>query len=503
MGRADQCDIALPGTTISRLHCTFRGNPTKGWRVDDHSRHGVKVDGRPVSSFAPLHDGAHVTIGDYTAMVVLSAAEPRPTAPREPDRSHEQLVDAHAGGFQVERAALVVAEGPGKGARYVLRSARVSIGGPGSQLVLPDPSLVPDHTHLRISRGRVMVEPGHGVAHLDGDRVRTITPVYAEEELVLGSLALRIEPDTHSEPVITTHFGEMVAHSRAMKTLFGTLRRMAGHHYTVLAIGESGTGKELIARGLHEHSARADDPFIALNCGAIRPDLFESAMFGHEKGAFTGADKRTDGAFRAADRGTLFLDEVGELPADSQAALLRVLETGEVRRVGGTTVDHPDVRVVAATNRDLAEQARRGKFREDLYFRLAVLSVEVPPLRKRRSDVPVLARHLLRKMHQQAHITDDAMASLKAHDWPGNVRELRNVLTRAYVMGGARIDLGALSFHSGKSLLSAPTGSGNVAERELLTALMKRNGHNRTSAAKELGIARSTLFYRLKRHGIG
>jgi len=296
----------------------------------------------------------------------------------------------------------------------------------------------------------------------------------------------------------------MVAHSRSMQTLFGTLRRMAGHHYTVLVIGESGTGKELIARGLHEHSARADGPFVALNCGAIRPDLFESAMFGHEKGAFTGADERTDGAFRAADGGTLFLDEVGELPEDTQASLLRVLETGEVQRVGGTHVDHPDVRVVAATNRNLAERAGRGAFREDLYFRLAVLSVDVPPLRKRRSDIQVLTRHLLRKMHPEAHLTDEAMAMLRSHDWPGNVRELRNVLTRAYVMHGVRIDLDALSFHttraSGPS--RTPTAS-QQAERELLAGVMKRHGYNRTAAAKELGIARSTLFYRLKRHGLG
>lgn len=504
IGRADQCDIALPGTTISRLHCTLRGSTQKGWRVDDHSRHGTQVDGRPVVGHAALHDGARVDIGDFSIIMVLSSAEARPTAPREPDRSHEHLIEAHAGGYRVERAALVVEAGPGAGQRYVLRSARVSIGGVGSQLVLPDSELIPEHTFLRVSRGRVMVEPGHGMARLDGERVRAITPLYADEELIVANTRLRVEPDTHTEPAVSTHFGEMVAHSRGMQTLFGTLRRMAGHHYTVLIFGESGTGKELIARGLHEHSANADGPFIALNCGAIRPDLFESAMFGHEKGAFTGAEERTDGAFRAASGGTLFLDEVGELPADTQASLLRVLETGEVQRVGGTHVDRPEVRVVAATNRNLAASASQGTFREDLYFRLAVLSVEVPPLRKRRSDVPVLARHLARKMHPEAHITEEAMAMLKSHDWPGNVRELRNVLTRAYVLNGARIDLNALSFHTTRAPKSNRTpDASELAERELLAAVMKRHSFNRTAAARELGIARSTLFYRLKRHGLG
>ena len=444
VGRADQCDIALPGTTISRLHCTFRGNPQKGWRVDDHSRHGTRVDGRPVVGHARLHDGARVSIGDFTATVVLSVAEAKPTAPREPDRSHELLVDAHAGGYRVERAAMVVEDGPGAGHRYILRSARVSIGGAGSQLVLPDPKLIPEHTFLRVSRGRVMVEPGHGVARLDGVRVRSITPLYADEELVVGANRLRVEPDTQTEPAVATHFGEMVAHSRSMQTLFGTLRRMAGHHYTVLVIGESGTGKELIARGLHEHSARADGPFVALNCGAIRPDLFESAMFGHEKGAFTGADERTDGAFRAADGGTLFLDEVGEMPLSLQAKLLRVLQERSFRRVGGHE-DHPtDVRILASTNRDLAAMVEAGSFREDLFYRLNVLSIVVPPLRERREDVPHLARHFLNHFATEfgrdyEGFDEVALERLQARSWPGNARELQHTVERLVALASGPV----------------------------------------------------------------
>lgn len=502
IGRADQCDIALPGTTISRLHCTFRGND-RGWRVDDHSRHGTWVDGVRVDGHSRLEDGASVKVGDFTITLVLQAARARATAPRATDRSHEQLVAHGDGGLRVERAALTIVDGPGKNSRFVLRSPRVSVGGDGSHVVLPDARLTGEHIFLRVSRGRVMVEPGRGAAYLDGERIRAITPLYADEELLLGETVLRTERFVDEEPVIATHFGEMVAHAASMKNLFGKLRRMAAHHFTLLVVGESGTGKELIARGIHEHSPRADGPFVALNCGAIRPELFESALFGHEKGAFTGADERRDGAFLQADGGTLFLDEVGELPSSCQASLLRALETGEVRRVGGSEVSFPDVRIVAATNRDLATEARNGNFRSDLYFRLAVLAVDVPPLRKRLADIPVLTRHLLRHLHAEAHATDDALDLLKRHDWPGNVRELRNVLTRAYVMSGARIDATALSFHNiqmqpvSKSSTSTPD-----AERAFLVDAMARHDGNRTRIAREMRIARSTLNYRLRKYDL-
>ena len=502
IGRADHCDIALPGDTISRLHCTVRGND-RGWRVDDHSRHGTWVDDQRVDGHRALTDGARLTLGDFTVVVALQAAVARPTAPREPDRSHEQVVATHDDGFRVERACIHIVDGPGAGEQFVLRTPRASLGAEGSQIVLPDPRLATDHVYLRVSSGRVMVEPGRGAAHLDGQRVRAITPLYADEELILGTTVLRADRTASDEQAVSTHFGEMVAHAASMKQLFGTLRRMAGHQFTLLVIGESGTGKELIARGVHEHSARAGGPFVALNCGAIRPALFESALFGHEKGAFTGAEERRDGAFQQADGGTLFLDEVGELHEESQAALLRALESGEVRRVGGQDTSFPDVRVVAATNRDLAAEARKGRFRTDLYFRLAVLGVEVPPLRRRKADIPVLARHLLRGLHPEAHPTDDALAVLRRHDWPGNVRELRNVLTRAYVMNGPRIDADALSFHAiAQKPVRSETSSGDDPEREVLADLLTRHEGNRTHMARELGIARSTLGYRLRKHGL-
>lgn len=504
IGRADHCDIALPGATISRLHCTIRGN-AQGWRVDDHSRHGTWVDGKRVAGRANLSDGSRVRVGDFELVVMLSAVEPRPTALREPSRTHERILGAGVGGVRVERAALVLEEGPGAGGRMVLRTARASLGAAGSDLELPDPRLVRHQCHLRISRGRVMVEPGDGAVFLDGERVRTITPFYAEDSLQLGDTVLRVEPDHADEADVSTHFGDLVGRASATKTLFGVLRRMAGHDHPLLVVGESGTGKELIARAVHEHSPRAESPFVAINCGAIRPELFESTLFGHVQGAFTGADRTTDGAFQQADGGTLFLDEVGELPEASQTALLRALESGEVRRVGGAEVTFPDVRIVAATNRDLRRAIHDGGFRSDLYFRLAVLSVDVPPLRARPADIPLLVTHLLRGLHTEAHVTDEALAALKRHRWPGNVRELKNVLTRAYVMHGPRIPVQALSFHQltePHAVPSGPDSTGEVSEREHLQSVLARHKGNRTSAARELGMPRSTLHYRLKKLGI-
>jgi DNA-binding NtrC family response regulator len=290
-----------------------------------------------------------------------------------------------------------------------------------------------------------------------------------------------------------------------MRRLFGILQRMAAHEAPVLLTGESGTGKELAARGLHEQGSRMDGPFVAVNCAAIAENLVESELFGHEKGAFTGATQRTDGAFQRAHGGTLFLDEIGEMRVDLQAKLLRALESGEVRRVGGSAPEFPDVRLVAATNRHLPNMVQQGAFREDLYFRLAVLTVRLPPLRERPDDIGALARALLVRNHKGARLSDSAAEALKGYEWPGNVRELRNVLTRAVVMGGDHIGAADLTFNpwAFEAAPEAPPATGTSAlrdrERELIADALRRCEGNRTHAARLLGIPRSSLLYRLKK----
>lgn len=282
----------------------------------------------------------------------------------------------------------------------------------------------------------------------------------------------------------------MVGRSRVMRRVFADLNRFAAREAVVLIEGETGTGKELAARAVHQLSSRDERPFVAVNCGAFTPELAHSELFGHERGAFTGAALRHKGAFEQADGGTLFLDEVGELDPRVQSALLRVLETGQIRRVGTERDLDVDVRVVAATNRDLAGAVHNGSFREDLYHRLAVLRVTLPPLRDRLSDLPGLTRALLERIDPSKELTDGAEEMLRRHAWPGNVRELRNVLERACALtDGARITARELRFES--------VGQAAI-ERELASLLLAVNRHGSiAAAARALGIPRTTLRDRI------
>jgi len=301
--------------------------------------------------------------------------------------------------------------------------------------------------------------------------------------------------------------GEIVTADPAMKELLEVVDRVAPRDVAVLVTGESGAGKELVARRLHARSPRAKGPFVAVNAAALPETLAESELFGAEKGAFTGAEQPRAGRFEEAAGGTLFLDEVGELPASLQTKLLRVLEERVVRRLGGSRDLPVDVRLVAATNRDLSREAEPGGFRRDLFFRLAVVVVNVPPLRERPDDVPLLARHIAGRLAARhgvpvSTLADDALAALSAHSWPGNVRELRNVLERAVVLrAGEPIRAGDLGLAPASG---APSPLDRAhREREALLAALRRTGGRREEAAKLLGISVRTLYYRLKQWGIG
>ncbi len=301
--------------------------------------------------------------------------------------------------------------------------------------------------------------------------------------------------------------GEIVTADPVMRELLELVDRVAPRDVAVLVTGESGAGKELVARRLHARSPRAKGPFVAVNAAALPETLAESELFGAEKGAFTGAEQSRAGRFEEAAGGTLFLDEVGELPAALQSKLLRVLEERIVRRLGGSRDLPVDVRLVAATNRDLTRETEDGGFRRDLFFRLAVVVVNVPPLRERPTDVPLLARHFAERLAARHGVpvpllADDALAALSAHAWPGNVRELRNVLERAVVVrGGEPIRAADLGLAPASSAV-APLDRVH-REREALLAALRRTGGKREEAAKLLGISVRTLYYRLKEWGIG
>lgn len=309
------------------------------------------------------------------------------------------------------------------------------------------------------------------------------------------------------------HFGRLSARSGTMQGVFDTLERFARTDVTLTLLGETGTGKDVLAHVLHEQGPRADAPFVVFDCGAVTATLAESELLGHERGSFTGAVATHAGAFERADGGTLFLDEIAELPLDLQPRLLRALESRKVRRVGGRLDRRVDVRVIAATNRDLRAEVTAGRFREDLFFRLAVAVVPVPPLRERLDDLAELVRGLLKDLGRpELTLSDAAFAALRAHPWPGNVRELKNVMVCAiaFVEPGERVveashlQLLRESQDDGTRLEGLPLAGQSLdrIERVAIRQTLAQAAGNKVSAARILGIAVSTLYEKVKKYGI-
>jgi two-component system nitrogen regulation response regulator NtrX len=309
----------------------------------------------------------------------------------------------------------------------------------------------------------------------------------------------------------------MIGESPALQNVREQISRVAPTHSRVLILGESGTGKELVARAIHEASERAKQAFIKVNCAAIPEDLIESELFGHEKGAFTGASATRDGKFLQADGGTLFLDEIGDMSLRVQAKVLRVLQEGEFERVGGGQTLRVDVRVVAATNKNLEKEVRRGRFREDLWFRLNVVPIFMPPLRQRKDDIPALVQHFIALYCREngfrlKQMTPEALARLQNHDWPGNIRELRNAIERLVIMTPAEIITAAdlpLSLQTPQPTLKHTFQAGQTlrevrdqVERDYILACLEATGGNITQAAQILGIERSNLHKKMRTLGI-
>jgi len=314
-------------------------------------------------------------------------------------------------------------------------------------------------------------------------------------------------------------YSGILSRNAGMQELFSQIKRVTDLKTTILILGESGTGKELVARALHQNGRRSKHPFVAVNCGAIPENLLESELFGHVRGAFTDASSDKAGLFEQADEGTLFLDEIGEMPLALQVKLLRVLQEGEIKRVGGAHSKKVDVRVISATSRDLSADVGSGRFREDLYFRLNVFSLQLPSLRERVEDIPLLAEHFLNRYgsgtdSQQLHIEPETMRCLMAHRWPGNVRELENAIERACILcdGGrltpsclppsiCQLDEPYLIESISEENLSIKKAEDTI-ERELIRKALVKTGGNRTQAAKILEISHRSLLYKLKEYGI-
>jgi transcriptional regulator with GAF, ATPase, and Fis domain len=425
----------------------------------------------------------------------------------------------------LRRCKLVVIKGAQRGTEFDIAGEVIRIGkAPENDLVLADETVSRVHFEIvRDAKGYLVrdLKSTNGT-FLDSAEVKEAY-LRAGSVIAIGATELKFTPFEERIEILPSEkeaLGEMVGKSPSMREIFGLIEKIAATDATVLIEGETGTGKDMIARTLHQLSPRADKPFIVVDCGAVAGTLIESELFGHDKGAFTGAVSARQGAFELASGGTVFLDELGELSLDLQPKLLRVLEQRELRRVGGTKTLKVDLRVIAATRKDLRSEVEKGKFREDLYFRLNVVPITAPPLRERREDIPLLIEHLLRKLAPgDTQISDATRAALMAHDWPGNVRELRNVIERALALGadpgmlvaplGADTSSAkgvqlrdALEFEPGLSFRDTKEKWNELFERRYLAWLIKRADGNISKAARDADMDRKYLHKLLRKYGI-
>jgi len=437
------------------------------------------------------------------------------TSSKRPDRT-EVLAGLDQKPLIFKKARFVVTAGRDEGKEVMVHDPVVTIGTlPESSLVLTDPTVSRRHAVVEeTAAGYVLKDEGStNGTFMNGVRVREgyLSPGavirLGQTEMIFSPIEERIEVPRSSRD----HFGELLGATASMREVFGILERVSPADMTVLIQGETGTGKELAARAIHEHSRRAAAPFVVFDCGAAAPTLIESELFGHEKGAFTDAVKSRQGAFELADSGTLFLDEIGELAPALQPKLLRALDQREVKRVGAERSARVNVRVLAATNRDLEKEVKAGRFREDLYYRLSAVSIHIPPLRKRKEDIGLIAKRLLAGISEGADkkvidLSPEAAAALAAYSWPGNVRELRNVLERASALSdGKRIEVRDLFLSQGKKTATLEGLSGKTLEeieKAAILATLRSTSGNKTEAAKQLGIAYSTLYEKMKKYGL-
>jgi DNA-binding NtrC family response regulator len=460
----------------------------------------------------------------------------------------EDPTDRLAFGTQVEpgarrlalaehRVSLTAVAGPERGRTWDIAGSTVRIGAaPGNDVQLADPTASRHHCEIRAQGSRYLLRDLQSTNGTEIGGASIVECWLAEgSRFRIGTTDLEFRSTREIVPLAASdsaRFGDLIGAGPAMRALFGVLERIAPTRLSVIVVGETGTGKELVARAIHATSRRAAGPCVVVDCGAMSRNLIESDLFGHERGAFTGAERARLGAFERAQGGTLFLDELGELPLELQPKLLRALEQGEVQRLGGSGAIDVDVRVVAATHRDLLAMVRRGEFREDLYYRLAEIVVAIPPLRERREDVPLLARALLAKWEDETPARDferAALDALMARDWPGNVRELRNVVRRAAALcEGTMIERAVLdqlervaeqrAAASEAATISPRRGSVELfdhlgirearqhwmqtLERDYLERMRERFGDDVDAIAGHMGLLRKSVLRLLREHGL-
>ncbi|HEX4456191.1 MAG TPA: sigma 54-interacting transcriptional regulator [Kofleriaceae bacterium] len=519
-GRSRGATVHVESEKVSRLHARIR-RAGEHLEVEDlGSRNGTRVNADKISAARQLASGDEVVIGPILAIVNITTGLGRPSAVAEATQGEARLA------AEVDRATryhrpltvglLRVASDPAIEA--IARSLRTmdllaEDAGDDYLVLLPE---------LGRTDGQAAIDRMLDFARATGVIASAATVVCPEDgtavETLIGKLraALRTGMRSPAATTTATTTGGPVVLDTAMRRVYSLVDRIADSPMTVLILGETGVGKELVAEAIHQRSTRRDQALIKLNCAALPESLLESELFGYERGAFTGAERRKVGFFEAANGGTLFLDEIGEMPLALQAKLLRVLERKVITRVGGTAEVATDARLIAATHRDLDAEVRAGRFRQDLMFRIGGFTLAVPPLRDRADEIMPLAEHFARTTAAEQgratpRITDGARDALVAYGWPGNVRELRNAIERALVLCGDAIELADLPEKlrdAGQRVRPvAPAAAdmrGHLAEveRAAIVAALEAEAQNQTRAARRLGLSRRALIYKMEKYGL-
>lgn len=519
IGRGSDNEIRIPDKKVSRSQCAIEFLDGE-WYVADRSGRGTRVGHRTVSEHgALLKEGDELRLGDYVGVFDAAHSALTSTAPEI------TLVDARTGRtklklqprgirraslrFRTEEGERVVALRNEEGFRVLVGTQPRNAG---VLIELSDPSVSGEHLEVVYRSGRWEVRDRESTNGTWVDGVRVLEAVLDRRcALQAGETTLTFEPELSGEEGATNEaLPGLITRDPEMARIATYVRRVALEKAPVTIHGESGTGKEVIARALHLLSPRASGPFVALNCGALPRETLESELFGHERGAYTGADRARAGAFEEADKGTLFLDEIGDLPLDAQVKLLRTLERGEVRRMGASRIQTVDVRVVSASHKNLNEMVSEGTFREDLFYRLCVVPIELPPLRLRVKDIMPLAEHFSRQFSPGGDVgfSDGARARLEAHAWPGNAREVRNVVQlamvqrRGPVITEEDIVLQSPIRRTPRDVLCLTGLTIDQIEREAYRMALERHGQDKKAAMEELGVARSTFFRKIEDFGL-
>lgn len=518
VGRSPANDVSLPDQNLPPLLCSFEPDGPGGrYTVVDRSGTGLQINDNKVQDRL-LEDGDTLAFGRLSAKFVKQSLKER-VQPQGAGQRTGILTRKDDGTLERTDLVLQLPESLGS-AKVGIGDGGLRIGaGADNDVVIDDGFVSTFHAQLFWRGDRLFIRDLDSTNGTLVDDVRVVeAEIKAGSNLLLGEARISVVAKVSREKVAPPkgagpwHCGKMVTVDAGFAKAFQMIEKVARHDATVCIFGETGCGKDLVAQALHNLSGREKAPIVPLNCAAIPESLIESVLFGHEKGAFTGADRQRKGAFEEAHRGTIFLDEIGELPLDMQAKLLRVLETRQVRRVGGAGDIDVDVRVVAATHRDLMERVREKKFREDLLHRLYVIPIFLPALRERPADIAYLARHfadLLSPPGREVQLTDAAAAKLKTHPFPGNVRELRNVIQRALILGdGQTVDANDIEFIP-VTLEEATTAAATYkpgmtledVERETFRSALECY-KTAAEAARHLGLPKTTFWRRATALGV-